>query len=244
MDVFLEDLPSKTGVSVLSRLSVARPLQARSFEELATEAVSLERHGIRFVAVRRQQAHLIGELAIREVLDDHGISVSCLGFAGGFTGAIWPSFDDAVADVQRAVETASLLNAASIIVLPGNRGLHTYNHAERIVRDGLLRSAVLVADSGIRLFVPTDTLLTDSRDCFRTSRCLVEWIGQLRFRSIRPMIVVRGSKGAWRLPDGWRECLANGGCLRICHRCESYEQNARLLNGIIRFLQRTNPASD
>lgn len=238
MDVFLEEVPQKTSQSFLARLAVAKPLRAASTEELIAEAVELHQHGFRHVAVRRQQVRMIGEHSIREILDDYGLTISCLGFAGGFTGALGWSFDMALSDVGRAIEMAEQLSASSLVIVPGNRGLHTYRHAERIVRDGLCRCAELVENSGTRLLVPTDTVLAGTQDCFQTKLCPLEWIGELQTDCIRPMIVVRGNSGAWRLPRGWRESLANGGRIRICHRCDSYLQNSQLLRGIINFLYR------
>ena len=240
MDVFLEDHRQRLTSPVLSRLAIASPLRAMSLEDLIAESESLSRQQIRYVAIRRQQVQRIGEHSIREILDDHGISVSCLGFAGGFTGALGQSYETAVRDVFRAVEMADLLNARGVVIVPGNRGLHTYRHAERIVRDGLDHSALVAEQTGIRLFVPTDTVLADHRDCFKPAQCAVEWISQLEVASIRPMIVVRGAQGAWRLPRGWRESLATGGCIRICHRCDQYDENADLLKRILGFLNRQN----
>lgn len=238
MDVFLEDSLPTADMPLLSRLAVAHPLQAASVEDLVAEAQRLSSNHIRYVAVRRQQIRWIGEHALREILDDHGLTVSSLGFAGGFTGALGLSFQMAVADVQRAMHLALELGATSVVIVPGGRGLHTYRHAERTIRDGLCRCADLAIDCRLKLLVPTDTVLAGTRDCFRPRRCLLEWLKQEQLDTIYPMIVVRGRAGAWRLPRGWRAGLADGGCIRICHRCESYQQNAQLLQGIISYLHR------
>lgn len=244
MDVFLEDSSESRAFPVLARLALANPLQAISLEALIVEARQLERRHVRYVTVRRQQVMRIGEYSIREILHDHGISVSCLGFAGGFTGALGQSFAGAISDVGRAAAMAEKLDARSIIVVPGNRGLHTYRHAERIVRDGLDRCAAMAERVGVRVMVPTDTVFAGRQDCFRPSSCAVEWISQFGSETIRPMIVIRGSQGRWRLPPGWRESLADGGCIRICHRSDHYSDNTLLLQRILAFLNRRNSDLD
>lgn len=241
MDVFLEDQGIWPGESPLVSLAVARPLKAFTCEELIAEASALSRQHVRYVAVRRQQAKVIGEELVREVLSDSGISVSTVGFAGGFTGALGMSFRAALADVRRGIDTARTLNAKSLVVVPGERGLHTYRHAERTVKDGLSLCGDLAAGSGIRLLVPTDTVLAGPSDCFRPKDCPLKWLQNINTSQLHPMIVVRGTTGAWRLPRGWRNGLAAGGCIRICNRCKTYDENARLMNGIIRFLNQKKP---
>ncbi len=244
MDVFLEDSSETRTSPVLARLALANPLQATSLEALIVEARQLERRHVRYVTVRRQQVLRIGEYSIREILSDHGIAVSCLGFAGGFTGVLGQSFAGAISDVGRATAMAENLEARSIIVVPGNRGLHTYRHAERIVRDGLDKCAAMAERAGVRVMVPTDTVFAGGHDCFRPANCVVEWISQFGTSTIRPMIVIRGSQGRWRLPSGWRESLANGGCIRICHRSDNYSDNTLLLQRILAFLSRRNSDLD
>ncbi len=243
MDVFLEDPTNNVSSSLLSRLAVAQPLQASTVEDLIAECRELCRHQTRYVAVRRQQVRRIGEHAIRDVLDDHGLSVNCLGFAGGFTGALGLSYEMALSDVRRALDMAMDLAADSVVIVPGDRGLHTYRHAERIIRDGLVRCEELATSCGTKLLLPNDTVLAGTRDCFRPKLSLLDWLKQMKVSSIRPMIVVRGQAGAWRLPRGWRLSLADGGCIRICHRCSSYSQNSQLLKGIINFLNRGETGS-
>jgi hypothetical protein len=55
---------------------------------------------------------------------------------------------------------------------------------------------------------------------------------------IRPLIVVRGRSFACRLPGGWRASLAAGGSLRLCHRCECYDDNATLVARVLLFIAR------
>ncbi len=222
--------------SAIARLAVARPLRSFTADDLITEACQLQKLQVRHVAVRRQQVNVIGEHTLRHVLDDHGIRISCLGFAGGFTGALGLSYQNAVSDVQKAIAVAAELGAGRIVIVPGERGTHTYRHAERTVRDGLADCIESASAHQIRLLVPTDTVLGGPSDCFRPQRSLLQWVDDLRCDTIRAMVVVRGASGAFRLPRGWREHVASGGCIRICHRCRNYAENARLLQSILRFL--------
>jgi hypothetical protein len=244
MDVFLEDRKVRSDISLLARLAVARPLLATTQEELVTEAAALGRADVRYVSVRRQQALRMGEHLIRDVLDEYGISVSSIGFAGGFTGVLGLSFAGAVEDTRRAIETAVELDTKALVIVPGERGLHTYRHAERTVRDGLIQCCDMAARNGIRLLIPTDTVLGGPRDCFRPKDCLLAWLQEFCSDQLQPMIVVRGRTGAWRFPRGWRLGLSAGGCIRICHRCDSYADNTQLMHRILGFLGRRDEDDD
>lgn len=194
------------------------------------------------MAIRRQQVLRLGEHVLHDVLADAGISVSCVGFAGGFTGALGMSYEKAIDDVYRAADLAAELGARFLVVVPGEQGLHTYNHAERTVRSGLREALSHVGQRRLRLLVPNNTVLGCLRDVFRTRECQLNWIERLGSELIRPLIVVRGQAIACRLPRGWRESLATGGCLRVCHRCENYEENAKLLARILMYLARRGGA--
>ncbi|MCA9066652.1 MAG: hypothetical protein KDA96_26475 [Planctomycetaceae bacterium] len=219
-------------------VSVSVPLRATTFDELVSEVNSIERRRIRHVSIRRQQILWFGEHALQDVLGDHGIRVASVGFIGGFTGSLGVSYKEAVEDALRGIELAAELQATAVVVVPGEQGLHTYRHAERTVRDGLITVADCVASASLRILVPTDTVLLSPRDCFRPRTCPLHWISELRTNVVRSMMVVRGRPGQWKLPFGWRECLSEGGFLRICHRCDRYQENTQLMAGILRIMSR------
>lgn len=244
MDVFLENKTEWAKPTVVARIAVAMPLHSRIVDELIPEVEQLQRRGIRYVAVRRQQVRRIGTLRLSEVLADAGISVSCLGFAGGFTGSMGMSYERAVDDVRRAADLAAELKARFLVVVPGEQGRHTYNHAERTVRMALTDVLYYADQRQVQLLIPNDTVLGCLRDVFRPKECTLHWIDRLGSKTIRPLIIVRGETIACRLPNGWRESLATGGCLRVCHRCENYEENARLLTGILTYLARNENATE
>jgi hypothetical protein len=238
MDVFLEHDCEWANPSVIARIAVAQPLLSITRDSLFSEAEALHARGIRYVAIRRQQLLRIGKHALPDILADAGISVSCLGFAGGFTGAMGMSYDTAAADVRRAIEDAATVGARFVVIVPGQQGLHTYNHAEKTVRMGLTEVVHFADQHRIQMLIPTDSVLDSDADCFRPRQCPLSWVERLGTPTIRPLIVVRGRGSSGRLPNGWRESLAQGGCLRICHRCSSYDRHTRQLAGILTYLAR------
>lgn len=238
MDVFLDSNRSAGMTGPLQRLALSVPLQSMTADMLPTEATRLRQRQINYVSVRRQQVLRIGEHVLLDVLTDYGISISCLGFAGGFTGVFGQSWEEVCSDTVRAIDLAQDLCASGVIVVPGTQGLHTYRHAERNIRDGLAGCLPHAADSDIQLFVPTDSVLPCRRDSFRTQNCPLAWVQEFGNQRIQPMIVVRSRDNYLRLPRCWRQSLADGGCLRLCHRSDDYVNNTLLLKRVIRLLSR------
>lgn len=238
MDVFLEDEHSLSKSPLVARIAVACPLRSVSSEGLMREAEQLHQRGVRYVCVRRQQILFIGEHAIHDILADAGITVSCLGFAGGFTGSLGMSYEAASRDARRSIDLAFDLGARSVVIVPGEQGLHTYRHAEQTIRLGLLEAAQYALQRKIRLLIPTDTVLVSPKDCFKPKECPLSWLDGMGNNFIRPLIVVRGRSFGLRLPAGWRESLAAGGSLRVCHRCECYHENAQLVARILAMIAR------
>lgn len=238
MDVFLDSDLTAPLASPLRRIAVSEPLRATTADLLPVEAMRLQRCGVQFVSVRRQQVLRIGEHVLLDVLHDHGIRISSLGFAGGFTGTFGNSYDDVCVDTTRAIDLACQLGAAGVVVIPGPQGLHTYRHAERNIRDGLAACVGHAHDFDVRLYVPTDSVLPGQDDCFRPRRCPLEWVHEFGSSRIQPMIVIRGRRNYLRLPRDWRYSLITGGCLRLCHRSADYAANALLLRRILRLLTR------
>ncbi len=235
MDVFLEDQHS---LPLVARIAVAYPLRSISAEGMICEAEQLHHRGVRYVCVRRQQILFIGEHVIHDILADAGITVSCLGFAGGFTGSMGMSFESATNDARRSIDLAADLGAHAVVIVPGEQGLHTYRHAEKTIRMGLRSVAQYATQKRIRLLIPTDTVLAGPSDFFKPKGCPLNWLDGMDHSFIKPLIVVRGKSFACRLPAGWREALAAGGSLRICHRCERYDENAQLVARVLTFIAR------
>ena len=93
--------------------------------------------GIRSIGVWRQKLSDYGEEKGIELLQETGLSVSNLMWAGGFTGSDGRSFKDAMADAHDAIRLTAELQADCLIVFSGGRGGHTANHANRLLKDAL-----------------------------------------------------------------------------------------------------------
>ncbi|MCA9051287.1 MAG: TIM barrel protein [Planctomycetaceae bacterium] len=242
MDVLLERQVS--GLCSVSQtypiptlLTTAEHLQARDFSELVTEVRQLQRRRVTIVSLRRQRAMRIGLQKLKTVLDDAGIRVCALGYSGGFTGALKLSYDDAVRDTRRALVTAAELGARCLIVAPGSRGLHTYNHADQVVRDGLCDCLDDALRLRIDMLLPLNTVFGNRSDVFRLRDCSgLDWVESFGSHRIHPMMVLRGATPWQRLPDCWKRCLRNGGMLRISPRCRKTLGGHNLISEMLSHL--------
>ena len=93
--------------------------------------------GIMAMGVWRQKLSDFGEAKGIELLEETGMAVSHLLWAGGFTGTDGRSYKDAVKDAREAVATAAALKAGCLVVHSGGRGGHTESHAHRLIRGAL-----------------------------------------------------------------------------------------------------------
>ena len=121
-----------------------------SFEE---DVLAYSAAGIKAIGVWRQKLSDFGEAKGIELLEETGMSVSNLLWAGGFTGNDGRTYRDSVEDAKEAIATAAAMKAACLVVYSGGRSGHTTNHARRLIRgalDELLQSA---ADSGVVLAI-------------------------------------------------------------------------------------------
>jgi hypothetical protein len=80
-----------------------------------------------------------------------GLTVSSLQWAGGFTGSDGRSFEDSLSDARLAIQTADKLRAGCLIIHSGARGVHTHNHARRLIRLALAKLLPLAEERGIKL---------------------------------------------------------------------------------------------
>lgn len=84
-------------------------------------------------------------------LQDMGMSVSSLTWAGGFTGSCGQSFSEAIADARAALYNAYMIGAECLIINPGAQNGHTLNHALSNVRSALQHLLPIARDLGVRL---------------------------------------------------------------------------------------------
>ena len=98
--------------------------------------------------------------------------------------------------------------------------MHTYNHAERIIRDGLNDCLDDALRYRIDMVIPLNAVFGHGRDIFvPQNQSVLDWIESMGTHRIKPMMMMRGSKPWKRLPDSWQRCLLSGGVLRASQRC-------------------------
>lgn len=248
MDVFLESCAEQSAGRAETRVATSIPLKSKTMQGLVPEVQGLQARSVRYVSVRRQQVRMLGSQRLLTVLSDAGIRVSSLGYAGGFTGSLQLSFEDAVEDAARAVDLAIELRARSLIMLPGSQSLHIRKHAEQSIRMGLQMVLSHAGQRSLKLLVPNQSLLHSSQgkaeDFYRPSGEFLEWLETSTGTQVQPLIVVRGHQRISCLPIGWKHSVQNGGVLRLCPQCGQYERNARRARRLARILSQRQRSTD
>lgn len=134
-----------------SRLSVLELSTLRwSFED---DVIRYREHGYEAIGVWRPKLSDCGEAKGRELLQEMGMSVSALHWAGGFTGHDGRTFRESLHDALDAIQVASDLKADCLTVLAGSRAGHTKNHARRILSMALKELAECAQALGVQLAV-------------------------------------------------------------------------------------------
>jgi sugar phosphate isomerase/epimerase len=133
----------------MARLSMSELTTLRwSFEEDVAHYAACQ---IPAIGVWREKLADFGEEKGLELLEDHGLQVGSLSWAGGFTGSEGVTFLDSVEDAIEAVHLAESLGAPCLIVHSGARGGHTQSHARRLLVQGLQQLSPLAAECGVVL---------------------------------------------------------------------------------------------
>ena len=109
--------------------------------------------GIPAIGVWRQKLSDCGQSRAVELLDKHGLKVSHLFWAGGFTGSDGRSYRESVEDAVDAVRCAAALRTDTLVVCSGARAGHTFNHARRLIQGALAELVPLAEELGVRLAV-------------------------------------------------------------------------------------------
>lgn len=134
-----------------SRLSVAEVSTFRwSFEE---DVLRYRSHGFDAMGVWRMKLADYGEAKGAEFLEENGMQVSSLSWAGGFTGNDGRSFREALHDALDAIETAAQIKARTLVILTGSRMGHTRNHAKRMLTHALRELTEAARAVGVQLAV-------------------------------------------------------------------------------------------
>lgn len=121
-----------------------------SFDE---DLLAFRQLGITQIGLWRQKLDDFGLEKARELLRETGIKPASLSWAGGFTGTLGLTYDEALADVTTALRMASFLGAPSLIIMTGGKGKLTPNHLRKVVVEALKSLGDLAGDLGIDLLV-------------------------------------------------------------------------------------------
>lgn len=121
-----------------------------SFEE---DVAAYAAAGIPAIGVWRQKLSDCGRDKAVELLQQHGLKVSHLLWAGGFTGSDGRTYRESVEDAAEALQTAAQLHTGILVVYSGARAGHTFNHARRLIQGALEELIPTAAELGVTLAV-------------------------------------------------------------------------------------------
>lgn len=131
-----------------------------SMNELTTYRWSFEEDvqryaeaGIAAIGVWREKLADFGEERGVELINESGLQVSALLWAGGFTGSEGRTYKESVQDAREALHVAAALHAPCLIVYSGARSGHTHNHARRLLRGALGELIPVAADLNVTLAI-------------------------------------------------------------------------------------------
>ncbi|MGI9455550.1 MAG: sugar phosphate isomerase/epimerase family protein [Aeoliella sp.] len=96
-----------------------------------------KRAGFDAIGMWRRKLADFGEERALDLLDESGLAVSCLSWAGGFMGGDGRSLDESIRDGLAAIRSANLVNAGCLVLFAGGRNNHIDSHADRLLRQGL-----------------------------------------------------------------------------------------------------------
>ena len=97
------------------------------------DVLAYQKQGYRAIGVWRRKLADFGEAKGIELLQDAGLNVSHLLWAGGFTGSDGRSFKESVADAIEAIHLADAMNAGCLTVCTGGKNNHIAPHMRRLV---------------------------------------------------------------------------------------------------------------
>ena len=135
----------------MTRLSVNEMTTYRwSFAE---DVVRYREHGVGAIGVWRRKLRDFGDERGIDLLAEHGMAVSNLMWAGGFTGSDGRSLAEAVDDAEEAIALAAAMQAGCLVTFTGGRNGHTRRHARRLVREALSEIEPIAADYDVTLAI-------------------------------------------------------------------------------------------
>jgi sugar phosphate isomerase/epimerase len=140
---------------------VVVPVQARwSLNQITTYRYDLKDElfaaaaaGFTGVGLWRTKLSAYADEAVLSLLHEHGLTASSVSWAGGFTGSLGFSFEEALEEARDAVRLTAMLGAETLIVMTGGQNGHILPHCRKTVRDALLLLADEASDRGVKLAV-------------------------------------------------------------------------------------------
>ena len=121
-----------------------------SFEEDVAQYAAA---GIPAMGLWRHKLSDCGLTNARALLQQSGLKVSHLFWAGGFTGSDGRSYRESVDDAVEAVRNTAELGSRTLVVHSGPRAGHTYSHARRLIENALSELIPQAAEWGVWLAV-------------------------------------------------------------------------------------------
>ncbi|HVW02911.1 MAG TPA: sugar phosphate isomerase/epimerase family protein [Planctomycetaceae bacterium] len=109
--------------------------------------------GINGIGLWRTKLDDFGDERAADLLEELNLAPVSLGWAGGFTDPRECSFEDALADAFEALRQASLVGAKVLLIAPGARAGHTWNHAVEVVCDALRHLGDIAGIYGVHVAV-------------------------------------------------------------------------------------------
>jgi sugar phosphate isomerase/epimerase len=105
-----------------------------SFEQ---DVENYQQAGYRAIGVWRQKLADWDEDDAVDLLAGSRLSVSNVGWAGGFTGSDGRTPAESIDDAADALRLAGKLSAGCLVIYPGGRNNHIFRHASRLLRSAL-----------------------------------------------------------------------------------------------------------
>ncbi len=121
-----------------------------SFEE---DLYQYKRAGFKAIGLWRRKLQDFGIERGLDLIEESGLAVSNMTWAGGFTGSDGRSFDESVKDACQAIRLAGEARAGCLVVYTGGRNSHTPRHATRLLRAAIDEVLPLAEAMGVTLAI-------------------------------------------------------------------------------------------
>lgn len=140
---------SSPGEREFPRLALSQlTLMRMPFEEAV---LNFRSEGFRSIGLWRPRLADFGEDRAAILLQDAGMSVSSLSFAGGFTGSHGYRYTEAIHDGFDALKQAAIVGAETVVLVAGGLNGHITKHARRNVVDGIRTLSERAEQLGVQL---------------------------------------------------------------------------------------------